>query len=141
MQFNQHIHHFFVFFSKFFCVVLVFSGDEVWHICSLHWNKNITGSFVGGGFWWCGVIAFVQSWWVTSCSHPVLGWPNRCSVAMVITATGSNWAVAVCMGYGGVKSHPSTTSFCLMVSYGSQVMSCNIAWAGRFSRLIRSMVL
>lgn len=51
----------------------------------------ITSSLGVGGFWWCGVTGFVQSWQVTSRNHLVLGRPDRYSMAMVIATTGSNW--------------------------------------------------
>jgi len=46
---------------------------------NIHW---------GGGlpFGWCGVITFTQSRRVTSCIHPVLGWPDRYSTTMAIIA-------------------------------------------------------
>lgn len=128
-----HIRHFFVFFQILLSSLSVFWWWSVTHL-------QFAPKYVGF-FWWCGVIVFVDSWWVRSCIHPALGWPDGCSVAMVVMTIGSNRAVGVCMGYGCVKSCPSTISFCLVASYGSLVMSRNIAWVRRFSRLIRWMVL
>jgi len=101
---------------------------------SLFWIpfNNIHGGGGGLPFGWCGVIAFTQSRRVTSCIHPVLGWPDRYSTTMAIIAnTGSNWAVGIRTGYKRMEPHPSTILFCPMMSYGSSVMSCNMAGAGR----------
>ncbi len=83
-----------------------------------------------GGFWWHGVITFVQSSWVTSCIRSLLGQPDGYSAITMIMTTSSNWAVGVFTGYGHVKSYPSTRSFRSVTFYGSLVMSCNTAQAG-----------
>jgi hypothetical protein len=76
------------------------------------------------------ITAFVQSWWVPSRICSVLGRPDGYSAATAIVTTGSNWVIGLLMGSGLVKSRSSTTSFCLVTSYDSVVMSYNTAWAG-----------
>jgi hypothetical protein len=87
-------------------------------------EENITG------LRWCGVITFVQSWRVTNHIRPVLGWPDGYNMTTTIATTRSNQAVGILTGYGHMKSHPSTLWFYPVMSYGSPVMSHNMAWAG-----------
>ncbi len=91
--------------------------------CCVLYNVNLVHNRFTGGFWWCGITIFVENWWVPSHIHPVLGWQDEYSMATTIATTGSNWPIGVLAGYGRVKSHPSTMSFCPMTSYGSSVMS------------------
>ncbi len=96
-------------------------------VCNLHWPTKpqermqlapIHNRFVRD-FQWCGIITFVGSWRVTSHIRPVLGQPDGYSTATAIATTGSNGAVGILIGYRHVKSHPSTMSFCPVMSYGS----------------------
>lgn len=63
-----------------------------------------------GCFWWHGVITFIQSWWVTSRILSGLGQPDGYSAITKIMTTSSNRAVGIFMGYGHVKTYPSTMS-------------------------------
>jgi hypothetical protein len=70
-----------------------------------------------GGFQWCGITAFVQSWQVTNRIHGVLGQLDGYSMATVIATTGSNWGASVLKGYGRMKTHPSTMLLCCFVQW------------------------
>jgi len=57
---------------------------------------DLQNQFVGG-FGWCGITAFVQSWRVTGHICPVLGQPDGYSAATMIVTRGSNQAVGILM--------------------------------------------
>jgi hypothetical protein len=84
----------------------------------------------GGVFWWRGVIAFVDSWRVSSHICPVLGWPEGWSVAMAIVSTGWNGAIGCIQGVIIMGAWNPSCCFCPVTSYGSPVKSRNMAQAG-----------